>query len=337
MTVTLQLAIFLIFICLILSAFFSGAETTMIACNRIRMRHHAERGDKKASMVYRLLEKPEEFLSTTLVGNNLVVIAGSAIATYIVLNFIGPTDAEYLSTLIMAPLILIFGEILPKTFFYHRADSLAPWVAIPLRISSTLLAPIVFVTARPAAFLLRLLGKETTNIGSFISKEELRMLIGEGEREGSVEVREGDMIRRIFDFKGTLVREIMTPMEKAVCLNVNSSIEQAVSVVIHSGHSRIPVYRGERSNIIGLVRAFDLLDTKPNVPLESLMRPVYVVKETMVIEELLTSMQRTQQHLAIVVDEKDHPSGLVTLEDIIEEIVGEIEDEFDSAAYHRQR
>jgi len=319
----------LIALFLLLSAFFSGMETAVVSCSRIRIRHLAESGNKRAMVIQQLLKTPEKVLATTLVGTNIGVIAASSLATYLIVHFGHSQRAELLNTLIMVPIILVFGDILPKAFFYHRADVLVLWFADILKGFSTLLAPVVSITSGPATMLLRLT-KKTQHEGRLpLSREELQMLIKEGQKDGVVTAQEARMIYRTFDFGHTPVREIMVPLELVVSLSADSSVGQAVSAVRKSGYSRIPVFERRRSHILGIIVATDLLGLNPDAPIRPLIRAVSTVRATTRLEDLLFLIQESQHPLMIVVSRRNIPLGIVTVEDIVEKIVGEIEDEFD--------
>ena len=319
----------LIALFVLLSAFFSGMETALVSCSRIRIRHSVESGNKKARVIQRLLETPEKVLATTLVGTNIGNIAASSLATYLIIHFGHPQEAELLNTLIMVPIILVFGEILPKAFCYHRADILVLWFADILKGFSTVLAPVISITSWPATMLLKLT-KKTEYEGKFpLSREELQMLVKEGHRDGTVTPQKAKMIYRTFDFGHTPVGNIMIPLQSVVSLGANSSVSQAVSIVTNSGYSRLLVLEEKNSHILGIVVATDLLGLKPDAPIKPLIRPVSAVKATTRLEHLLIQMQESQHPLTVVVDRKNIPLGIVTIEDIVEEIVGEIEDEFD--------
>lgn len=319
----------LIILFVLLSAFFSGIETAVVSCSRIRIRHLAELGDKRAALLQQLLETPHKIVATTLVGTNLGVVGASSLATYLVIRLSSHPDPELLSTLTMVPIILVFGDILPKAFFYHRADVLVLWLANLLKGLSTVLMPVVYITSLPVTGLLKSARKIPFEGKLPLSREELQMLIEEGKRDGAITAQEARMISRTFDFRDTPVRNIMVPLASVVSLSVDSTVEQAVSVVMKSGYSRIPVFEGTPPRALGAILATDLLGLSPDEPIKSLIRPVTTTKDSTKLGHLFIQMQESQDHLLLVANKRNVPLGIVTVEDIVEEIIGEIKDEFD--------
>ncbi|MCK4590284.1 MAG: DUF21 domain-containing protein, partial [Candidatus Latescibacteria bacterium] len=243
--------VLLIALFVLLSAFFSGMETALVSCSRIRIRHSVESGNKKARAIQRLLETPEKMLATTLVGTNIGNIAASSLAAYLIIYFGYRQQAVLLNTLIMVPIILVFGDILPKAFCYHRADILVLWFADILKGFSTVLAPVISISSWPATMLLKLTKKTHYEGGLPLGREELQMLIKEGQRDGIVTPQKAKMIYRTFDFGHTPVRNIMIPLQSVVSLDADSSVSQAVSTVTKSGYSRILVFEEKKSHILG--------------------------------------------------------------------------------------
>ncbi len=315
----------------ILSAFFSGSETAYLSVSRAKVRKLAKEGDSRAIVLERLLHTPNRVIITILIGNNLVNILAASIATSIAIQVFGSTGVG-IATGAVTLVVLLFGEITPKSYSATNAERVALLVAKPIYLLMKLLTPVVAVLSRFAKFVVSTFGGEV-RLGPFITEEELKMLVEVGEELGAIEKEEKEMISGIFEFDKMDVRDIMVPRIDMKCIEANSSIEDAKKLILETGHSRIPVYEGSVDNIIGILYAKDLLrflnsGEKPET-LHSILRPAYFVPESKKLNELLSEFQRLKVQIAIVVDEYGGTAGMVTLEDVLEEIVGEIEDEYD--------
>jgi len=326
--------IILLIILFILSAFFSASETALTSLSRIRVSRMKEQKLRGAKLVSELKEKPSEFLSTILIGNNLVNIAASALATTIIIRLLAEQGfaniglAVGVATGVMTFLILTFGEIIPKTIALRKAESFSLFVAPIIVTLSFILKPIAYLIGFICRPFILLFGGKAPEKGPFITEEEIRLILAAGEKEGVIEEEERQMITSIFEFGDTVVREVMTPRPDISAADSGKTLEGIKNVVIESGHSRIPVYETNLDNIVGLVYAKDLL--KSGIAnLKDILRPAVFIPEAKKVSELLHEMQAARTHLAIIVDEYGMTSGVVTLEDLIEEIVGEIHDEFE--------
>ncbi|MBI4012225.1 MAG: HlyC/CorC family transporter [Candidatus Rokubacteria bacterium] len=320
-------AVFLVALCLLASAFFSAAEMAFIAANRIRLRHLAEQGSRVARGYMEAFQQPERLLSTAMMGVTIAHVSASALTTALLLPWLDRKAALW-ATVILTPVMLVFGEILPKTLTQQRATAVALQIFDPLRGAAWLLAPIVWVANRLVGALLQGLGYRERR-DPFVSRGDLRLLF-QVEPQGTTDVKEEEreMIEGIFDLGETTVREIMVPLVDVVAVPEEATVEEAVSRIRESGHSRLPVYRERIDHVIGIVTALDVLHrgaTEEGV--KPLLRPAYYVPETKRIDDLLREMQRQRIQLAVVVDEYGGSEGIVSVEDIVEEIVGEIEDE----------
>ena len=315
---------------LILSGFFSGSETALMSVNKVEIRHLAQEGDKEAQIVDRLLGKPDNLLTTILVGNNLVNVAASAIATKVATNVFGNLGVG-ISTGVVTLLLLIFGEITPKSLATRKAKKFSMTVARPIEICYYLFFPIV----KGLSFLVQAVNKDSHAPGTkpFISEDKIRRFLAVGVREGVIETDERQMINSIFEFDDITVKEIMVPRIDMVCVDINDSIDKLIDIVIRMGLSRIPVYNGRIDNIVGIVYAKDLLpllkEEKPKITVQKIMRPAYYVPESKEIDNLFSELKKEKIHMAIVLDEYGGTAGLVTIEDLLEEIVGDIQDEYD--------
>lgn len=323
---------FILVLLLLLSAFFSATETAIFSVNKVRIRHLAEEGNRQALLTKRLLEQPGRLISTILIGNNLVNIGATALATTVAISIFGGAGAG-IATGVMAVMILVFGEITPKTLASRRSEDIALRMSGYINRLGFVLSPLIYVLNLLTNTLVRLLDGSKKEDHS-ITEEELRMLVNVGEEEGLIDQDEREMIDSIFEFDDTLVREVMVPRIDIIAINVAETLENAVSLVIKVGHSRIPVYEETVDNIIGVIYAKDFLQTyfEPNrakVNLKKLMRPAYYVPESKKVRDLFAELRKEKVHMAIILDEYGGTAGLVTIEDVIEEIVGDIQDEYD--------
>jgi CBS domain containing-hemolysin-like protein len=313
---------------LLLEALFSGSEMALISCDRIKIRHQAREGLKGAQAAERLLEHPDRFLATTLVGTNLCVVANSA-ATALFFVFLLGEGQEHYATLLLAPLVVLLGEMVPKAYFRHHADRLAPILAPPLTLCLRLFAPLSSVVRRASTVLLTPFGISSLEQDPYITREELKFLVQEGNHQTDLETEERRMIHKIINFGETTVHEAMIPLIEVVALPSGATVADAVAVVSEDHFARIPVYEERIDQIVGIVHAFDLLSEDPDTPIGPLIRPAYYVPESKLVDDLLQEMQRRRVQMAIVVDEYGGVVGIATVEDLLEEIVGEIEDEYD--------
>jgi putative hemolysin len=322
--------IFVIIACLFCAAFFSGAETAFVSCNRIRIRHLAKGLDRNAQVAENLLAKPERALATTLVGTNIFIVLGVVMAA----TYAGILLGHYkglggiVATVVMTPVILIFSEAVPKAYFYRHADIITLRIVGIIRFFSYLFSPLVILSTFLTRRLMSLMGDESPK-NPFVTRDELRVLMWESGRLGILEKHEQDMIHHIFKFRETAVKSVMVPLVSVDAIGVSQKVASVLKVIGARGHSRIPIYEGRIDNIIGYVSVSDLLGKDPSTSIRKLMKPVLVVPETKSIADLLLDLKARGEHLAVVVDEYGGVSGIATLEDIVEEIVGEIEDEYD--------
>jgi len=322
--------ILVIIACIICAAFFSGAETAFVSCNRIRIRHLAKSLDRSAQVAEKLLAKPERVLATTLVGTNIFIVLGVVMAAthagILVKYYEGLRGI--VATLVMTPVILIFSEALPKAYFYRHADIITLRIGGIIRLFTFLFSPLVILSTFLTRRLMSLMGDESPK-NPFVTRDELRVLMWESGRLGILEKHEHDMIHHIFKFRETPVKSVMVPLVAVDAIEARQKVASAFKTIGDRGHSRLPIYEGRIDNIIAYVSVTDLLGKDPNTSIRKLMRPVFVVPETKSIADLLLDLKARGEHLAVVVDEYGGVSGIATLEDIVEEIVGEIEDEYD--------
>ncbi len=321
-----------LFLLLSLSAFFSAAETALFSLSRLRLQRLAQTEPQRGGRVLKLLERPIRTIVTILIGNDLVNITASVTTTTLILHVWGAQTA-WLAPLFMLPLILIFGELTPKMLAVAHAERVSYLVSRPLELFSLLITPLQAVLKRMVDLCLRVLGVPAALSPSGVSEEDFKVILDVGRQEGVVEPAEHKMIERVLAFAEVPVRQVMTPRGDMFCLDVHLSFDEAVAAITKAAFSRIPVYQETIDRIVGILSPKDLLRVKaegsPPPTLSSLLRPPFFIPETTRIDTLLKEFQRRGRHLAIVVNEYGATAGLVTLEDLLEELVGEIADEFD--------
>jgi putative hemolysin len=326
------LQLIILIISLILCATASAAETALTSVSRIKLKNLVEEGDKKALEIERLISKPNVFLSTILVVNSVAVIIASSMTTVLALRFI-PDYGELIGTILISLIVLIFCEITPKTAAVQNPLRWARVLVKTVRATAWLLHPVVVTLSVITNFLVRLMGGQMKHLGPFVTEEELRLLVNVGEKEGVLEEEETEMIHSIFEFADTTVREVMIPRIDMVTLESGATVDEAVDLALQGGFSRIPVYEETIDNIIGVLFTKDMLkqlrEGHNSLPIRELVRPAYFVPETKKLDDLLREIRQKRTHMAIIVDEYGSVAGLVTIEDLVEEIVGDIQDEFD--------
>jgi len=314
---------------LLLEAFFSASEIALVSASRRRLRHWAEQGVRGAIQALKLLNRPERFLSTTLVGANLAETSNTILVTAFLLETMGAAG-ELLAMLLLPPLILILAEIIPKSIGRQHPNRLAKRLTPILWVVSWVLYPLTFIFAGLSRLVLRLTGAPPGSQAPFISREDLRLVVKKSGPEVDLETPERRIIHRILHFSLRAVKEVMVPLVRVTAIPDTLTVGQALEEFRTSRFSRLPVYHQRIDNLIGVLHGFDLLgEDAPDRPIRSFVRPAAYVPELKKIDRQLTEMQRQGIHLAVVVDEYGGAVGIVTIEDLLEEIVGEITDEFD--------
>jgi putative hemolysin len=315
------------------SAFFSGSEAALISLSRLRARGMLERGVKGADVVLRLLDERNRFMTSILIGNTVVLLAADSLATLIFVSVGVPNPAIW-STGIMTVLLLAFGEIIPKTIAVANNERWSVRLAPVLERVAWVMTPINAAFLFFTNMIVRLFGVSPAANGPFVTEDDIRNIVNAGAEQKVLEEQEREMIHSIIQFGDTIVREVMTPRPDMFAIDVASSARRALDLVIAEGYSKLPVYEDTIDNVIGVAHDRELLialsnGTLAQTPIRALMRPITLVPETKRVSELLREMQRGKFSLAIVVDEYGGTAGLVTMEDLLEEIVGEIRDEHD--------
>ena len=323
------LEIVVLFVLLLLSAFFSGAETALTGIERVKVRSLQERGVKGADSVQKLLDEPEVMLTTVLIGSNTANIAASALATSIAIEYFGDLGVG-IAIGVMTFLILIFSEFIPKTFAVRHVERFSIAASKPLRIFIFVFRPVAKVLSVMTNAFGKLLGLEMQH-RRLLSEEEVKTFLDIGEEDGAIEEDEKEMINGVLKLDYITVENVMISKEDMVCLEAHQSVDSAVELIKKYGYSRIPVFEGTEDNIVGILYAKDLLISANDstISLKKLMKPAHFVPETARVDDLLNKFREGKFHIAIVVDEEGRTKGLVSLEDLLEEIVGSIYDEYD--------
>ena len=328
----ITIEIIIISVLIVFSAFFSLSETALLSVGKIRIRHLAETGNKNAKIVSGLLENPEQFLAAILVGNNIVNISASVLATDAALRFFGQSGIA-IATGVMTLFILVFGEIFPKTLASRNAEYIAMHIANPIIILIDILRPVVWFFTMIVNSLIALTGGKERVKHPFVTEEMIKMMAKVGEKEGTIEKHERELIHRVFEFTNGKAHGVMTPREKIVCIEESETLDIALDLINKSGHSRLPVYRGDFDNIVGMIYAKDFLKFRDyelaKIKVFQVLRPLLVVKAGREISVILKELQQKKMNIAVVVDNNLKVIGLVSIEDILEELVGEIYDEYD--------
>jgi len=326
----LQVLILVLFI--IGAAFFAASEAALVSLSRARAKGMVDRGLRRAGAVVKLQEDRNRSLTTVLVGNTIVLLAADSLSTYLFIRS-GLPSAAVLSTVVMTVVFLLFGEIIPKTIAVSDSDRWALRLAPAMRTVCWLLSPVVQTFLFVTDLVLRPFGMPHSR-QIFVTEEDIRALVNVGAEQKVLEEQERQMIHSVIEFGDTIVREVMTHRQDIVAVEINESPRRALDLVIAEGYSKLPVYEESKDDIVGVVHDRELLislanGTLSSTPLRQMMRPLTHVPENKKIAELLREMQRDKFSMAIVVDEYGGTAGLVTMEDLLEEIVGEIRDEHD--------
>lgn len=311
------------------SFFFSASETSIIGLSRIRLRHMLQQGIKRAKSVHRLVTKLDKVIAAILIGNNIVNIAISSIVTGIFVQVYGYRWGVVVSTFVTTMVLLIFCEVTPKILSAKHAEKVALITAPLMEKVVIILKPLIIFFIGISDFILKIFGVASVSRSPLITEEELRTMIEMGKEEGVLSEEERKMLHRIFEFGDTKLSDVMVPKDKIIAVNVNTNSEDLLNIFVEEGHARLPVYSGSADNIVGIVYAKDLLyilREKGLFLLQDLLREACYVSGSMRVNELLRRFQAEKIQIAIIVDKDKKALGMVTLEDLLEEIVGEIEE-----------
>ena len=324
---------------MLLSGFFSSSETAFTAINRIRLKDQFEKDQpEKTETVEKLIEKPSQLITAILIGNNFCNVACSALATTIIIDMFqsfgiyNQAIVVPVITVIVTILLLIFGEITPKTLALKQPERLAVISSKFISPFIILLKPVILIFELLSAGINKIFKTDSQFSNKSLSIDELKLMVDISHDDGVIEDEKNKMLTSIFEFSDTIVREIMTPRTDAICISDKETVQDAIHLITTKGHSRVPVYEDKMDNIIGIIYAKDLLTVSKssmNSNIQKFMRDAAFIPEFKPVDDLLQEMKRSKLHMAIIVDEHGGMSGLVTLEDIVEEILGEIQDEYD--------
>lgn len=322
--------IFLLVVLLLLSAFFSSTETAYSSANKIRLKNYAEEGRRGAKNAYEIINNFDHALSTILIGNNLVNIAAATISGNIAANIFGGNTGLVISTVIMTILVLIFGEVLPKSFAKENAEMLALSISGIVIFLMKLFKPLTWMLVQLKVLLSKVV--QSKEAIPSITEQELKEMINISEEEGVIENHERELVQNSLDFNDIKVGEILTPRTDIIAVDIESPVDSISRLLLEERFSRVPVYEGTIDNIIGILSERDFLRhviRNQSFVMRELLRTPLFVYESMTVSRLLAQLQKDHLHMAIVIDEFGGTSGLITLEDILEELVGEIWDEHD--------
>ena len=319
-----------IIVLLLLSAFFSSAETALTTSNKIRLRSMAEEGNKRAKKVLEITDDSGKMLSAILIGNNIVNLSSASLATTLATKIFGSAGAG-IATGILTVLVLIFGEISPKTFATIHADKISLAYAGVISGLMKLLTPIIIIINKLALGFLILLRVDASGARNTMTEDELRTIVDVSHEEGVIETEEREMINNVFDFGDAQAKEIMVPRIDMTFADINSSYYELLEIFREDKYTRLPVYEDSTDNVVGIINMKDLLlyEDKEHFSIRNIMRKPYYTYEHKNTAELLLEMRKSSINIAIVLDEYGATAGLITLEDLLEEIVGEIRDEYD--------
>jgi putative hemolysin len=323
-------------ILLLLKGFFSGSEIALVNSDKIHLHHKANQGHNGAKLILKMFKTPDVMLGTTLVGTNIATIVLTTLGTLLMIRFFGEHGDIY-AFLIYTPVFLILGEIVPKSVYQQKADMLAPIIVYPLRLFSIIFAPIIFIFSRVARLTVRMVGGGSKSDQSvFITRELVRSVVEMAERGSNVDAFDRGRIKRVIRFADTTVGEAMIPVAEMTAVNLNQNIREAVDLIRRLGYNRLPVYKDNTSNIFGIITltTWDLMDKKLlSRPLSEFIKSPHYVSANQTIDQLLPILRQRKDRLAIVVDEFGSAIGMITMEDILEEVVGEIDVGLDFEEY----
>ncbi len=326
---TAELNLTVIISCILLQAFFSGCEMVLLSSNKIKLRKKSSKDSSGARLAIDMINNPRWFLATTSTGTNMAVIISSVTAA-VWFEGIFHTYGELITVLIMSPILLMFGEIIPRSIFQQTATEIAPKIARSFWILSRVISPVTFLVFSISKLFYRRVGIETIENHSLVSRDELELILNIPSQGSDVQKKEKKLISKIFDLAESNVAEAMVPLINVTALPHTSRVENALATIRKTGFSRLPIYENRIDNIIGIVHAFDLIDiTDYETPIDRFIKDAPFVPEQKRADTLLISLQKSRNSIAVVVDEYGGAVGIITIEDILEEVVGEIRDEYD--------
>jgi len=332
----LWVEVILILVFLVLKGFFSGSEIAIVNSDKFKLRHQAKLGNRGAALVLKLFKTPDVILGTTLVGTNIATVTISTLGALIFIDLYGAAG-DLISVVVMTPILLILGEVVPKSIFQQKADVITSHIIHALRFFSILFWPVIFVFSAVARFAARIVGGGAVPQNMFITREELRALLDLSDSAANPSQIDRKRIRRVIRFADTTVGEAMIPLADVVGFNEVRNMKEAVRIVLKQGYNRLPVYRGNLTNVKGVLTlsTWDLMDPELlEKPVADYVRPALYLSPKQTIDRALPQLQARDDHIAVVVDEFGSAVGILTMEDIFEEVVGEIDVGYDFDEYH---
>ena len=328
-----------IVILLLIKGFFSGSEIALVNSDKVKLTARANQGHRGSKEVLNLFKTPDVMLGTTLVGTNIATVALTTLVTVLFINLFGERGDVY-AFLVFTPILLILGEIVPKSIFQQKSDLVAPIAIYPLKMFSILFYPIIIVFSRIARLFARLLGGGKVEQNLFMTREQIRSVVEMTERTSSIDAFDRGRIRRVIRFSETTVGEAMIPISEVTAIDHKRGIMRAIATVRRKGYNRLPVYKGNISNITGIatLTTWDLMEKSTTEKhLADVTRPAQYVLQFQTIDELLPILRQREDHMAVVVDEYGSATGIITMEDIVEEVVGDIDVGYDFEEYLPRR
>ena len=326
----------IIILCLIFIALLSSSEVAFIAFNRIRIRHLIEKGSSSAETAQKIRDQHDRLFSAVILSGNLFTVLATSVGTALALKFFGEEYGIIISTIIMTFLTVIFGELAPKTFAVTHAEKVALFMAKPMEMYIKLISPLAWIFNKLSSLIIRFFGGEIKPTPQFLTEEEMKAMISIGEEEGTLEKEEKEMLHKVFEFGDKKVSEAMVPRTEIVAVSEDAVVADVLEFLTTNGYSRYPVIKDTVDNIVGLLYVKDILikmekeEVTRTTPIKNIVRDAYYIPESKMVTELLDEMQKNKFQVAIIVDEHGGTAGLITLEDIMEEIVGGLQDEFEA-------
>ncbi len=331
----------IIAVCILIVAVLSAAESSFISVNKIRIRSLMDKGDKRAVAVQKILDNHDRLFSAVILSGNLFTVLATSMGTAMMIRLLGPEMGIVAATVLLTFLTVVFGELTPKTFAVTHSERLSLFLARPVALYIRLISPLIWVFHQASTIILKSLGVKDRPSSPYVTEEEIKAMINIGEEEGEIEEEEKEMLHRVFEFGDTEVSEAMVPRTEMVTISADESVVDAMKLVAEKGYSRYPVIKDNIDDIKGILYIKDLLITMSQTEIDTLsvsnfMRDPFYVPENKMVSELLDDMRKSKVHIALVMDEYGGTAGLVTLEDIMEEIVGALQDEFESLEAEKQ-
>ena len=326
----------IITVCIIFIALLSSSEVAFISLNRIRLRHLVETGNKNAAIAQKIRDEHDRLFSAVILSGNLFTILATSVGTAVAISLLGKDIGIIIATVAMTVLTVIFGELAPKTFAVTHAESISLAFARPIEVYIKAISPLVWLFNKTSNAIIRIFGGEVKPTPQLLTEEEMKSMIKIGEEEGAIEKEEKEMLHNIFAFGDKKVTEAMVPRTEIVAIPEDAAVSDLLSLVSEEGYSRYPVIKETVDNITGLIYVKDIVrkmateDVPSSAPIKDFIRDAYYIPESKMVTALLDEMQKNKFQISVVVDEHGGTAGLITLEDIMEEIVGSLQDEFEA-------